>query len=84
MEKQPLSELSLEELTEKEKRLKNTVGAFTGLLSTLAVVVAVFFIQTRFGVAIPFAVVLFLLYASLKENKKNLADLSNEIAARKP
>ncbi len=77
-----LSELSEQELIKKEKNLKPILGALTGILSLLALVIVLLFVQGQFSVALPLLVVLFSLVSILFMSKKELDDVKTELKKR--
>ena len=77
-----LSELSTTELTEKEKTLKKTFGAFMGLLSLLALMIILLFVQNQDTVALPLLAVLSSLSLVLLSTKKQISAIKAELETR--
>ena len=77
-----LSELSEQELMKKEKNLKPILGALTGILSVLGLVIIFLFVQGQFSVALPLLVVLCSMESILFMSKKELDDVKIELEKR--
>jgi cobalamin biosynthesis protein CobD/CbiB len=82
METKNLSELSVSELTAKEKTLKIVLGAFMGILSVFAFLLILLFTQKMYTIAFPLLVVLFSTSTVWFINKKELSDIKTELENR--
>jgi cadmium resistance protein CadD (predicted permease) len=82
MKSKNLSELSTTELIAKEKTLKILLGAFGGILSVLALMLILLFIQKQYTIALPLLAVLFSLSTVWFTNKKELSDIKTELENR--
>jgi cobalamin biosynthesis protein CobD/CbiB len=82
MKSKNLSELSIAELTAKEKTLKIVTGAFMGIMSVFGVMLVLLFVQKQLTIAIPLVAVFFSLMAVLFVNKKELTNIKTELEAR--
>ncbi|MBL7816613.1 MAG: hypothetical protein JNL70_16450 [Saprospiraceae bacterium] len=83
MRNKNLSELSLTELNGKEKTMKTVLGAYIGILSVLAVMIILLFVQKQYTIALPLLVVLFSSSIIVFTSKKQLNDVKKEIETRK-
>lgn len=77
-----LSELSVSELTEKEKAMKIMLGAFIGILSVFAIALIFLFIQKQNTIALPLLVVFFSSSYTMLISKKQLSDIKAELETR--
>ena len=82
MKKQNLFELTLEQLTQKEKTLKQGLGIYIGILSVIAIALLLLFILKSFTIIPSLVAVFAALLAILSVHQKNMKDIKAEIETR--
>ena len=81
IKQQDLSKLNIDELKQKEKTLKTSLGIFIGLLIVMAVTVLFMYLKLKNTTITPF-VLMASMIGLLLFNKKNLSDVQAEIKRR--
>ena len=82
MKKQNLFELTLEQLTQKEKTLKQGLGIYIGILSVMVIALLLLFILKSFTIIPSLVAVFAALLAILSVHQKNMKDIKAEIETR--
>ncbi len=82
MQPKSLAGMSLEDLKQKEAGLKKITSVFIGVLAVLFLAIMMLFYQQKTAVATPLLVVFLISLSSLMLNRKNLANIQEEIRNR--